>query len=56
MKELINPSRPDPGRREKINLNVYFHTSLWCLKKPYEDPKGLYKTFLGTTENCENKN
>ena len=24
-----NPSCPDPGRREKINLNLYFHT-LWC--------------------------
>ena len=28
-----NPSRPNPGRREKIKLNFYFHTSLWCLKK-----------------------
>ena len=28
----IIPSRPDPGRREKINLNSYLHTSLWCLK------------------------
>ena len=27
--KLINPSRPDPERREKINLNFYFHTSLW---------------------------
>ena len=24
----FNPSRPDPGRREKINLKFYFHTSL----------------------------
>ena len=32
----INPSRPDHGRREKINLNFYFHTSLWCLKRFYE--------------------
>ena len=24
----INSSRPDPGQREKINLNFYFHTSL----------------------------
>ena len=38
MKELsyLNPPRPDPGRREKINLNFYFHTSLWCLKRFYE--------------------
>ena len=21
---FINPSRPDPGRREKLNLNFYF--------------------------------
>ena len=28
---VLNPSRPDPGGREKINLNFYFHTSLWCL-------------------------
>ena len=41
---IINPSRPDPGRREKINLNFYFHT-LWCLKSFYEGLKGLYKTF-----------
>ena len=25
----FNHSRLDPGRREKINLNFYFHTSLW---------------------------
>ena len=24
---------PDRGRRGKINLNFYFHTSLWCLKR-----------------------
>ena len=30
---LINPSRPDPGQREKNDLNFYFRTSLWCLKK-----------------------
>ena len=52
----INPSRPDPGRREKINLNFYFHTSLWCLKRFCEGLKGLYKTFWDTTKKCENKN
>ena len=41
-KMILNPSRPNPGRREKINLNFYFHTSLWCLKRFYE---GLHKTF-----------
>ena len=39
----------------KIELNFYFHTSLWCLKRFYEGLKGLYKNFLGTTKNCENK-
>ena len=28
----INPSRPNTARREKIDLNFYFHTSLWCIK------------------------
>ena len=41
----VNPCRPNPGRREKINLNFYFHTSLWCLKRFYEGLKGLHKTF-----------
>ena len=26
---MNNPSRPTPGRRDKIKLNFYFHTSLW---------------------------
>ena len=34
--DWVNPSHPDPGRREKINLNFYFHTSLWCIKRFYE--------------------
>ena len=38
-------SRPNPERREKIKLNLYFHTSLWCLKRFYEVLKGLHKTF-----------
>ena len=25
----IIPSRPNPGRREKIKLSFYFHISLW---------------------------
>ena len=40
----------------KIELNFYFHTSLWCLKRFYEGLKGLHKTFSGTTKKCENKN
>ena len=36
----INPSRPNPGRREKIKSNFYFHTSLWYLKRFYKGLKG----------------
>ena len=36
IKTSLNPSRPNPGRREKIKSNFYFHTSLWCLKRFYE--------------------
>ena len=32
----INPLHCNSGGREKINLNFYFHTSLWCLKRFYE--------------------
>ena len=45
---LLNTSRLDLRRREKINLNFYVHTFLWCLKsfikafmafiKPFEAP------------------
>ena len=31
----------NPGEEKKNKLNVYFHTSLWCLKKFYEGLKGL---------------
>ena len=27
--------------KTKINLNFYFHTSLWCVKRFYEGPKAL---------------
>ena len=52
----LNSSRPDPEWREKIDLNFYFHTSLWCLRRFYEGLKGLDKTFWGTKKKCENKN
>ena len=29
----------------KTNLNFYFHTSLWYLKRFYKGLKGLYRTF-----------
>ena len=40
---LFNPPRPNPGRREKIKLNFYFHTSMWCLKKlkPFGAPQEI---------------
>ena len=41
----INPSRPNPGRREKNKLHFYFQTSLWCLKRFSEGLNGLYKPF-----------
>ena len=53
---VSKPSPPNPGRREKIKLNFYFHTSLRCLKRFYEGYKGLHKTFWGTAKKCENKN
>ena len=53
---ILNPSRPNPGRREKINLNLYFQPSLQSLKRFYEDLIGLNKTFWGTTKKCENEN
>ena len=40
----------------KLNLNFYFHTSLWYLKRFYEGLKDLDKTFWRTTKKCENKN
>ena len=33
----------------KINLNFYFHTSLWCLKSFYEGLKSLHKKSLHKT-------
>ena len=47
---------PISGEEKKINLNLYFHTSLWCGKRFYEGLKGPHKTFWGTTKKCESKN
>ena len=30
---------------DDVNLNFYFHTSLWCLKRFYENLKNLHKIF-----------
>ena len=52
----FNPFRPNPGRRERINLkNVYFHTFSRCLKRFYEGLKGLHEVFWGTTKKFENQ-
>ena len=48
----INPSRPDPGWREKINL-IFIFTLLWATSKCFMKS---FKTFWGTTKKCENKN
>ena len=45
----VNPSRPNPGQREKIKLNFHFHPSLRCLNRYCEDLKG-------TANKCEHKN
>ena len=39
----------------KINLNFFFHFSLWCLRF-FEGLQGVYKNFLRTAKKCENKN
>ena len=52
----FNLSRPDYGRREKINLIFYFPTSFWCIKRLYEGFKGPHSNFQGTTKKWENKN
>ena len=36
------PSRPDSGKKEKINSNFYFHTSLWRIKRFYEGLKDVH--------------
>ena len=44
-KVLFNPSRPNPGKREKNKLIFYFHTFWEGLKRFYEGLIGLHKTF-----------
>ena len=53
---VLNPSHHNPGRREKIKLNFYFQTSLWCLKRFYKGSKDHHETFWGTTKKYANKN
>ena len=53
---LLAPCLSESCIKIKINLNSYFHLSLWCRKRFFEDLKGVHKTFSGTTKKCENKN
>ena len=32
---ILMLSAPIPDEEEKVSLNVYFHISLWCLKRFY---------------------
>ena len=43
----FNPSRPNPKQWEKIKLNFYFLTSLWCLKGFIKALKAFIKPFEG---------
>ena len=56
-KELygFKTSHPDHRKREKICMNLYFHSSLWSLKRFCKGLKDLYKTFWGTTKKRDNK-
>ena len=45
---------PIQCKKEKIELNIYFYTFLWCLNRFYEGL--LHKTLEGTTKKCKNKN
>ena len=36
---------PIPDEEKKINVNFYFHTSLWCLERFYEGLKAFIKPF-----------
>ena len=53
---LPAPSISEKCIKIKIDINFYFHTSLRCLKRFYEDLKDLHKTFWGTTKKYKNKN
>ena len=53
---LSDPSISESCIQMKINLNFYFDTSLWCLKRLYEGLYGLHKIFWGTTKTSEYKN
>ena len=56
LKRVLTLPVPIPDEEKTVKLNFYFHTSLWCLNRFYEGPKGLHKTFRHTAKKCENKN
>ena len=53
---LTTPCISESCINMKINLNLYFQTSLSCLKRFYKGCKVLHRTVWGTTKKCENKN
>ena len=55
--QFITPSTriSDSSIEVKINWNIYFHTSLWCLKRFYEGLKGFHKSFRGTLKKSDLK-
>ena len=55
--QFITPSPciSDSSIKVKINLNFYFHTSLWCLKRFYEGLKGFHKSFRGNLKESDLK-
>ena len=51
--KIVNLTRPDHGQREKINLNFYFHTSLWCHKGFMKALKAFIKPFEALHKSAE---
>ena len=43
---IVNSSQPDPGLKEKINLNFYFHTIFEAFIKPFEVPQRSMKIIM----------
>ena len=52
----MNPSRPDPGRKGKTNINFIFTLFYDASKGFMKALKSLHKTFSNTTKKYENKN
>ena len=53
---LLNPSRPDPGWSEKINLNFFSHFFVVTSLRFYTGLKTLHKNFWRTKKKYETKN